>query len=249
MDPRDQFLQAVRRALNWPVRAKPDFPPETAYSQDSKAVEARAPAVAELMAARADELLARLQDSAAQAGWKVARKKSPSEAAAYIAGLARDLEARLVLRSAHPVLDRLRLDASLTGAGIRLEAMALKTAPGKSGRGDERRALRQQAARADMGVTGVDFAIAETGSCVIIARKGVSRLVSLLPPVHVAVVERGQVLPSLDELFTLRRRDSLHDDQGSYLNILTGPSRSADIEYTLVTGVHGPGEVHLVLVG
>ena len=102
---------------------------------------------------------------------------------------------------------------------------------------------------AGIGLTGVDYAIAETGSCAIIARQGASRLVSLLPPVHVAVVELGQVLPSLDELFALLRERFGEGDAESYMNIITGPSRSADIEYQLVTGVHGPGEVHMVIVG
>ena len=100
-----------------------------------------------------------------------------------------------------------------------------------------------------MGITGVDYAVAETGTCVLLPRKGLSRLVSLLPPAHVAVVEKGQVLPSLDELFTLRRREFLHENLGSYMNLITGPSRSADIEYQLITGVNGPGEVHMILVG
>ena len=95
----------------------------------------------------------------------------------------------------------------------------------------------------------MDYAIAETASCVLLARKGVSRVVSLLPPVHIAVVESGQVLPSLDELFTLRRQDFMRGDLGSYMNLISGPSRSADIEYKIVTGVHGPGEVHMVLLG
>ena len=92
-------------------------------------------------------------------------------------------------------------------------------------------------------------AIAETGTCVILPRKGVSRVVSLLPPVHVAIVQRGQVLPSLDEFFTLHRSEFTKGDFGSYVSFISGPSRSADIEYKLVTGVHGPGEVHLVLIG
>ena len=104
-------------------------------------------------------------------------------------------------------------------------------------------------ASADLGITGVDYAIAETGTCVIIPAAGASRLVSLLPPVHIALVERGQVLPSLDELFTFRRRDFVNGELGSYMNLITGPSRTADIEYKLVTGVHGPGEVHMVLIG
>ena len=53
----------------------------------------------------------------------------------------------------------------------------------------------------------------------------------------------------MDELFTLRRDDFIRGDFGSYMNLITGPSRTADIEYTIVTGVHGPGEVHMVLVG
>ena len=88
-----------------------------------------------------------------------------------------------------------------------------------------------------------------TGSCVIIPREGVSRIVSLVPPVHIAVVEKGQVLDNMDELFALRRNDFNHGNLDSYLNIISGPSRSADIEYTLITGVHGPGEVHMVLLG
>ena len=115
--------------------------------------------------------------------------------------------------------------------------------------GPSNQELRAMAERADIGITGVDYAIAETGTCVLIPSAGVSRLVSLLPPVHIAIVTRGQVLPSLDELFTLRRRNFLDGKLGSYMNLITGPSRSADIEYTLVTGVHGPGEVHMVLVG
>ncbi len=125
-------------------------------------------------------------------------------------------------------------------------------------RQEQRASIRESCISADVGLTGVDHAIAETGSVVLLPRRGVSRLVSLLPPVHVAVVRRGEVLPGLDELFALQRLDELfalqrldhiEGDLGSYLNIITGPSRSADIEYTLVTGVHGPGEVHMVLLG
>ena len=76
-----------------------------------------------------------------------------------------------------------------------------------------------------------------------------SRLVSLLPLVHIAIVRKGQVLPSLDELFVLRRRELLAHEGPSYMNIISGPSRSADIEQTIVREIHGPGNVHTVLLG
>ena len=65
---------------------------------------------------------------------------------------------------------------------------------------------------------------------------------------NVGVVTKGQVLPSLDELFILRQKDSKEEVMPAYTNLISGPSRSADIEYKLITRVHGPGEVHLLLV-
>jgi L-lactate utilization protein LutC len=142
------------------------------------------------------------------------------------------------------VLARLGVDGPLSADGIDVTKMARDDAKDL----DDPSSHRAAAIDAGLGLTGADYAIAETGSVVLAAGQGVSRIVSLVPPVHVAVVERGSVVPSLDELFTLLRRDYGEQDWASYVNIISGPSRSADIEYTLVTGVHGPGEVHLVLL-
>ena len=247
---RDEFFANVRRALGR-TGDTPSFVPDeaTGLSQGADAVEERAEAIRREIEANADDLMAQLEVSAKEGGWKVARVASAAEASQYIQSVARDIEARSVLRSEHLVFEQLGLEAAFEGTGIALEVMAIRDAPDDEVRETQRSAFRQKAIAADLGITGVDYAIAETGTCVLIPRKGLSRVVSLLPPVHVAVVERGQVLPSLDELFTLRRREFLHDNLGSYMNLITGPSRSADIEYTLVTGVHGPGEVHMVLIG
>ena len=69
----------------------------------------------------------------------------------------------------------------------------------------------------------------------------------MLAPIHVSIVELGQVLSSFDELFILRRSDLLEGDTSSYMNFISGPIRSADIEQTLITGVRGPREVHMAL--
>lgn len=245
----EDFLANLSRSLG--RDAPPSLTPDVAthLSLNPDQVQARAQSVADDVAARADELMGLMEKSAEEAAWNVYRTQSPGDAAHYIRQVARDMEARTMLRSTHSVLEALDIETVMRGTGISLEVMALDD-DGKAERRDAARAeFRQKAVLADIGITGVDYAIAETGSCALLPRKGVSRVVSLLPPVHIAVVEAGQVLPSLDELFTLRRQDFLQGDIGSYTNLISGPSRSADIEYQLVTGVHGPGEVHMILLG
>jgi L-lactate utilization protein LutC len=104
---------------------------------------------------------------------------------------------------------------------------------------------------ADAGVTGVDWLIAETGTIALASRPGQARSLSLLPPLHIAVAERSQVLPDLFDLLDPKRFGSAPGDPPDLpacLTLITGPSKTGDIELKLVTGVHGPGEVHVVLV-
>jgi L-lactate utilization protein LutC len=106
--------------------------------------------------------------------------------------------------------------------------------------------LRPLCATADVGITSADYALADTGTLVMLASPAEARLISLLPPVHIAVVPKERVLSGLDELFTIL---PLPAEQTSSMVLITGPSRTADIEQILVRGVHGPGEIHVVVVG
>jgi L-lactate dehydrogenase complex protein LldG len=72
-----------------------------------------------------------------------------------------------------------------------------------------------------------------------------SRLASLLPPVHVAVIDSACILSGLDELLTVVPEPAAIT---ASMVLITGPSRTADIEQILVRGVHGPGELHVVVV-
>jgi L-lactate dehydrogenase complex protein LldG len=94
----------------------------------------------------------------------------------------------------------------------------------------------------EVGVSRAAFGLADTGSVVLAASPDEPRARSLLPPVHVTVLEAGRILPGLAELFA-----ELDGELPSALAIVTGPSRSADIEQKLVIGVHGPGEVHITI--
>jgi L-lactate utilization protein LutC len=102
-------------------------------------------------------------------------------------------------------------------------------------------------AGAEIGLTGVDYAIADTGSLILFSGPGKARTASLLPPVHVAVLRPDQVLAGLPELF---ERLAVQPDKNlpSAVTFITGPSRTADIELTLVVGVHGPQELHVILI-
>jgi hypothetical protein len=105
---------------------------------------------------------------------------------------------------------------------------------------------RHACAQADIGITSADYALADTGTLVLLAGPNESRLVSLLPPIHVAVFPRSAILTGLDELFSVLPDPA---EQTSSMVMITGPSRTADIEQILVRGVHGPGVVHAVVVG
>jgi L-lactate dehydrogenase complex protein LldG len=101
-----------------------------------------------------------------------------------------------------------------------------------------------------VGITGVEFALAETGSLVVTSFTEGAQLASLAPPVHVALYRRSQLVASLDEVLE-RLPVASHPDlalPGRSVVFITGTSRTADIEQILIRGVHGPGEVHAILV-
>jgi L-lactate dehydrogenase complex protein LldG len=95
---------------------------------------------------------------------------------------------------------------------------------------------------ADLGLSGVEFGIAETGSVLQDAGKVETRLVSSLPPLHIAFMDGRNILPGVQEAFDLIAGVF---DRG-YLSLITGPSRTADIERVLTIGVHGPSRFVLI---
>jgi L-lactate utilization protein LutC len=94
-----------------------------------------------------------------------------------------------------------------------------------------------------IGVTGADFGLCDTGTLVLQSSERRGRLLSLLPPIHVAILQLEQLLPDLAS-FLARSPENC-----SAVTFITGPSKTADIEQQLTTGVHGPGEIHIIVVG
>jgi len=109
----------------------------------------------------------------------------------------------------------------------------------------DRDELREICSRANVGITSADYALADTGTLVMLSSPHEARLISLLPPAHIAVVPRDRILSGLDELFSILPYPA---QQTSSMVLITGPSRTADIEQILVRGVHGPGQITVVVV-
>ena len=251
MTDRREFLASVRESLgrspgDGPMDARPGF--EVIESIDER--RRLAEQVRAVMAERAGELLEELAGSAAMAGWNVHRASTDDEVVEKITRICVDTKARHVLKSGEEMIAGLKgLDESLAQAGIEIDTAVLPQTDDPDTAARNEAEHRTKLFEADVGLTGSDYAIAETGTVVVHPRPGLSRLVSLAPPRHIAVVRRGAILPSLDELFVLESEAHANGTLASSMNLITGPSRTGDIEGVIVEGIHGPIEVHMVLAG
>ena len=162
------------------------------------------------------ELAARFGAEFERVGGQLHRAESVEEAREILDRLLREHQVASVLMTGEPLVQ------------VVTEPLALKEA--------------EDPAAADAGITGAVCGVAATGSLVL--SSGVGRRPSLMPLVHLVVLESSAIVA---DLYTALER--FGDDLPSGLVQATGPSRTADIEQTLTTGVHGPGSVQLILVG
>ena len=108
--------------------------------------------------------------------------------------------------------------------------------------GQSEEVFRQFCATADVGLTSVDAALAETGTAVVSSGPGCSRLTALLPPVHLALIATSQLTA---DLFTWTAKR--HAPPPAAMTLISGPSKTADIEQTMAIGVHGPKRFIVIL--
>ena len=96
------------------------------------------------------------------------------------------------------------------------------------------------------GLTGCFCAIAETGTTLLLSAPESPKLTALLPETHVCVVRAARLLDTMEDAFALLRREVGEPPRSVFF--VSGPSRTADIEQTIVIGAHGPYRVHVVIV-
>lgn len=109
--------------------------------------------------------------------------------------------------------------------------------------------LISRLANCGAGITAADYAIAETGTIVLSSDEPNALLVSLLPPVHIAVLRSSQIMASLDEVISRLSKERINlAGPSRSITLITGPSRTSDVELVLSIGVHGPKELHVIIL-
>lgn len=151
-----------------------------------------------------------------------------------------------VALSRNAMLDRFGIPQLLEGAGF----SAFRWPSGREVPASERASFKLQTFGAAAGITGVDFVLAESGTLALSSETEGSQIASLAPPVHIALYTRSQVVESLEEVLrgALRLEGGRGEPRGRSLVLITGPSRTSDIEQVSIKGVHGPTHLHAILV-
>jgi L-lactate dehydrogenase complex protein LldG len=164
------------------------------------------------------------------------RVENLDEAREHVLDLAREREAKLLLRWDVDELEELGVDAQLAEIGVEVAVWR------------DLADFREIAGKADIGLSTAAWAIAETGTLVLEGGSGKGRTVTLLPPTYAAVVPVERILETVPEAIE-KYAGGEAGNLPANVCFHTGPSRSGDIEMSLFIGMHGPGDVHVVLVG
>jgi L-lactate dehydrogenase complex protein LldG len=186
-----------------------------------------------------DALSERLTQELEKVDGRVHRVASIGDARDVVSEILSEHDAKRIVLGECELLSDLDLQPALKEAGMELTVCDLRQDVARD-------RIRDAEFVADVGITSADYGIAESGTVALLAAPGRGRAVSLLPPVHIAVLRSSDIVYELSELF--ERVDKERGDLPSALTFITGPSRTADIELVLTVGVHGPKYLYLILV-
>jgi L-lactate dehydrogenase complex protein LldG len=167
--------------------------------------------------------------------------KFAGQIGALVAEICHTAGAREVALSDSELISEMNLHEQLTRQGLAVFA------PDAASLGHER--LVARLANCGVGLTAADYAIAETGTIVLSSNERNALLVSLLPPVHIALVRSSQIAATLGEVISRVGKERISRiDTSRSVTLITGPSRTSDVELVLSIGVHGPKELHLIII-
>jgi len=195
------------------------------------------------------ELLERMIQIGSSLNVAVTAVKTAASASESICDIAANREAewgdqKSVVAWNHPFIEDLEIAPALDALNIPVHVPQTTTDISESS------LFRSQAETAMIGITSADFGLAETATLIMRTRKAQPLYVSLLPSIHIAVIGLDQILSNLKELYTMLKWDPDQQAKGltNTMTFITGPSKTADIEATMVQGAHGPREVHIFVI-
>jgi L-lactate dehydrogenase complex protein LldG len=202
------------------------------------------------------QLLDRLIEMAEPINLNVIVFKDPSSVTAAITDLIGDKDPewghqKSVVTWKHPLIESLYLPDALADQNVPVYITELKASDTDEAlREKERARVRKHVVDAYIGVTSADFCMAETASLVMRTRPGQARSVSLVPSIHIAVIHLDQIIADLKELYALIQWDPEGSGEGltNCMTFISGPSKTADVEATMVHGAHGPREVYVYVM-
>lgn len=138
-----------------------------------------------------------------------------------------------IVQHVHPDIQALRLWESVAG-----EAISLHTTY------QEDPELRDKTRASFIGITAADWGVAESATIVQLTAPGRPRSTSLVPSIHIALLRQNRILANLSEAYSMLRRE----EEISSVTLISGPSKTADIEAHMVHGAHGPREMHIIIL-
>jgi L-lactate dehydrogenase complex protein LldG len=163
---------------------------------------------------------------------------TPAEVNGRIVSLAGEIGAKTVALGQGLALDIDAVGEALERADFRI----VRTIPVAD---TERAAMRARVADAELGIAEADFAIASTGTLAVVANANRPGSLTLLPTASLVIVQIDRVMPNLAAVLAAMGPDGVAANR---LTLITGPSRTADIEKRIVLGVHGPKSLHVIVV-
>jgi L-lactate dehydrogenase complex protein LldG len=224
---RAAMLAEIRRALGHRETVKPA--PLEAFS-DAAAEEWN------------EGLVARFTEQVLAVSGQVYQARTVGEVTAHIVGICQRAGARVAALSGAPLFNEMNLPSALGASGV-----STRNAVDIERAGED---LIMALAQCDIGVTAADYAIAETGTLALSSDEPQALLVSLLPPIHIAVLRENQITSRLAEVISrLKTERAGRSSPCRAATFITGPSRTSDVELVLSIGVHGPKELHIIILG
>ncbi len=222
----ETVVGAVRQALN-----------SVATAEYSNHAEAPAPQVVSAPLSR-EELRARFIAALKVAGAQAIEATDEADAADQTAGVIRALNLRSAAIGEGITTDSSSIAQRLAADGY--EVIRIEPQDGQA-TGN----LKQRLSAIDVGIVEADYAIASTGTLAMVATPQRPRSVSLLPPINIVMLRTGRILPDLAAVFRAVGSETIASHP---MVLVTGPSRTADIEKRIVIGVHGPKELYVVII-